>query len=199
MTKKESTEPVLVYENGLEYNVDIHKIDIWLRPYFPKIEKAFAGLGIGPLTDEYLADILYNDLAKIKRTLANEAREETPSRFLASEVARKAHSLVSVLQDVCGQLDETVVHVGLQSLLEYLSIDGNGCIVVTDDAKAELLETYRKYATTPKGIKGYQLHQAAAKAINEFKENVDIGFEDVLELFRLEDDGTIIAVPMDYE
>lgn len=199
MAKKETINPVLVYENSLEYRSDLHKIDYWLRPYFPKIEKAFAGLGIGPLTDDYLRDILYNGLAKIKQTLAAEAREETPSRFLASEVTRKAHSLVAGLQDVCDKLDETVQRVGMYMLLEYLSVDDNAHIVVTDDAKAELLETHRRYVTTPKGIKRHQLHLAAVKALNEFKNSVDTGNDDLLDLFGFGDDGEVIAVPMDYE
>jgi len=195
-------ESILIREDILEYKTDLHKIDYWiLKSHAPKIEKAFALLNIGLLTDEFLNDILFGNLSKTKETLTDQVQKEVSSRFLQSEANKNVQSLISKLSEAIEALNETAQRVGIWDLLEYLSVDENGKIRVSKDAKEELLESHRVYANTPEGIHRYKLHLRAVKAMNEFKKAMgpQLGIADIFDCFDIGEDDNVKVVPFDYE
>lgn len=199
---KVAVESILIREDILEYKTDLHKINYWiLKSHAPKIEKAFDLLNIGLLTDEFLNDILFGNLYKTKETLADQVQEEVTSRFLQSEANKNVQSLITKLSEAIEALNETVQRVGIWGLLEYLSVDENGKIRVSKDAKEELLESHRVYVNTPEGIHRYKLHLRAIKAMNEFKKAMDpcLGIADIFDCFDIGEDDNVKIVPFDYE
>lgn len=196
--KKSEVTPVIIREDRRGYETDLHKINYWLKKHFPKIEKAFAGLDIGSLTNEYLHDIIYNNMAEIKKILTSQAKQDIPSKFLQKEAINRANMLVSKLQDAYEAFDETVQHVGLWSLLEHLSVNENGCISVSDEAKANLFEKHRSYVYTVEGIQRYKAHMKAVKAIQEFVDvmNGEISTSEALDCFDISQDDKIMPVPL---
>lgn len=196
--KQNEVTPVLIREDRIGYETDLHKINYWLKKYFPKIEHTFSGLGIGLLTEEYLHDILYNNMTKIRQVLTDEAKQDMPSRFLQKEAINRANMCISKLQNVYETFDETVQHVGLWYLLEFLSINENGCIIISDESKAELLEKHRSYVYTAEGIQSYKAHMKAVKAIQEFVNamNGKISTSEALDCFDINQDDKIMSVPL---
>lgn len=199
---KPGVTPILIREDNLEYRTDIHKLEYWvLKNHASKIEKAFESLDIGPLTDEYLQDILFGNLSKTREVLTNQIEKEVTSRFLQGEVNTKVQALISKLSDAYEALNETVQRVGIWHLLEYLSVNERGKIRISEESKAELLETHRTYVNTPDGINRYKLHLKAVKAINEFKKAMDghLGNADIFDCFDIGEDDNVIVVPFEYE
>lgn len=202
MATKDNITPVLIREDQLEYNTDLHRLNHWIKPHFSKIEKAFAYLDIGPLSDEYLKDILFGSLSKTKEALRTQIQEEVTSRFLQGEANRKVQSLIGKLSETYEALDDTLQRiVGLSHLLRYLSVDERGKITISEKSKAELLETHRTYVSTPDGITRYKLHLKAVKAMNEFKNAMGsyLGNADIFNCFDIGEDDNVKVVPFDYE
>lgn len=199
---KPGVTPILIREDNLEYRTDIHKLEYWvLKNHASKIEKTFDGLNIGPLTDEYLQDILFGNLSKTKEVLTDQIQKEVTSRFLQGEVNTKEQALISKLSDAYEALNETVQRVGIWHLLEYLSVNERGKIRISEESKAELLEAHRTYVSTPDGISRYKLHLKAVKTINEFKKAMDghLGNADIFDCFDIGEDDNVIVVPFEYE
>lgn len=199
---KTSVEPILIREDILEYKTDLHKINYWiLKSHAPKIEKAFKCLNIGPLTNDFLHDILFDDLSKTKEILTSLVQKEVSTRFLKNEANKNVQSLIMVLSDVLDALNETIQRVGLLDMLEYLSVDENGKIQVSESSKLELLELHRTYVNTPEGIHRYKLHLKAVKAMNEFKKAMEpyMGIADIFDCFDIGEDDNVKVVPFDYE
>lgn len=202
MATKDNITPVLIREDQLEYNTDLHRLNHWVKPHFPKIEKAFACLDIGSLTDEYLKDILFGSLSKTKESLRTQIQKEVTSRFLQGEANRRMQSLLSKLSEACEALDDTLqCVVGLSPLLRYLSANERGKITISEESKAELLETHRTYLNTLDGITRYKLHLKAVKAMNEFKNAMGsyLGNADIFNCFDIGEDDNVKVVPFDYE
>lgn len=199
---KPGVTPILIREDNLEYKTDLHKLEYWiLKNHSSKIEKAFESLDIGPLTDEYLQDILFGNLSKTKEALTDQIQKEVTSRFLQGEANTKVQTLMGKLSDANEALNETVQRVGIWDLLEYLSVNERGKIRISEESKADLLETHRAYVNTPDGISRYKLHLKAVKAINEFKKAMSghLGNADIFDCFDIGEDDNIIVVPFEYE
>jgi hypothetical protein len=200
--KKESTAPILINEDTLGYKTDLHKINYWvIQKYASKIEREFARLNIGSLTDEFLSGILSGDLSVIRIKIKEDISKSLDSQFLGKEIERNVDVSMVRLMDISADLSSTVLLTGINDLLEYLSVDTHGHIVISEESKAELLEAHRKYLHTEDGIMRYKSHIAAAKAINSFGKSMGgrLGNSDALDTFDMGEDGLVKPIPMDYE
>lgn len=195
-------ERVLIEEDKLEYRNDLHKLEYWIiGQHGKKIEKAFERTGLGVLNDDHLSAILAGDLYTIRAAIRSEVEKILTPEYFGAEIARNVAGKTKQLEDATADLHDTVNRVAIHDLLEYLSVNEKGHIVVSDESKDALLEAHRQYLYTEEGIKRYDLHRKAVKAINAFKNAMgdELGSDDVLQAFDLDDDDNVIPVIYHYE
>jgi hypothetical protein len=142
----------------------------------------FRKLNIGPLSDEYLNDMLFHDC-----------------RLIKSQV--KGNKLSGLL-NACKEL-RYPLRFELDVLLDFISVDENENIVLTDEAIKSLRDFHSIYAITNRGAELFRAHKAAATALNEFyqlaKENIGPTIEDLTELFYINHEGKITPAPREYD
>ncbi len=198
MANKELT-PILIDEDKSSIKKDLHCLDTLILPHCPAIQKAFEGLEIAEISNEYLNDMLYGSCARIEREIAAKTSLGIGNEFSQEEVLRRARASVLMLRKAVDKLLEKCSNNGVSSLLRYLSISKNGNIVFSAKSKEEMKETYRRYVCTEKGIARRKSHENAVKAINQFRKEMG-GTIDVIELFDISiDDDSVIPVPVIYE
>jgi len=190
-------KPILIFEDKIQINRDLHDLDKRILPYCPAIQKAFERLGIGEISDNYLHDILNKSCSEIERELINKTKEEVQHQFTQPDAVNRAIVAVNKLRKAADILREKCQHGGAQSLLHYLSISENKNIVFSAQAKEELKESYRQYVSTETGIKKRKLHEEAVKALQKFKN--EINSNDVLEFFDFDENDDVMPVPVTYE
>ena len=190
-------KPILIFEDKIQINRDLHDLDKRILPYCPAIQKAFERLGIGEISDNYLHDILNNSCREIERELINKTKEEVQHQFTQPDAVNRAIVAVQKLRKAADILMEKCQYGGAQSLLHYLSISENGNIVFSAQSKEELKESYSQYVSTENGIKKRLLHEKAVKALQEFKNAINSN--DVLEFFDFDENDDVMPVPVTYE
>ena len=190
-------KPILIFEDKIQINRDLHDLDKRILPYCPAIQKAFERLGIGEISDNYLHDILNKSCSEIERELINKTKDEVQHQFTQPDAVNRAIVAVNKLRKAADILREKCQHGGAQSLLHYLSISENKNIVFSAQAKEELKESYRQYVSTETGIKKRKLHEEAVKALQKFKN--EINSNDVLEFFDFDENDDVMPVPVTYE
>ena len=190
-------KPILIFEDKIQINRDLHDLDKRILPYCPAIQKAFERLGIGEISDNYLHDILNKSCREIERELINKTKEEVQHQFTQPDAVNRAIVAVQKLRKAADILMEKCQYGGAQSLLHYLSISENGNIVFSAQSKEELKESYSQYVSTENGIKKRLLHEKAVKALQEFKNAINSN--DVLEFFDFDENDDVMPVPVTYE
>jgi len=190
-------KPILIFEDKIQINRDLHDLDKRILPYCPAIQKAFERLGIGEISDNYLHDILNKSCSEIERELINKTKEEVQHQFTQPDAVNRAIVAVQKLRKAADILMEKCQYGGAQSLLHYLSISENGNIVFSAQSKEELKESYSQYVSTENGIKKRLLHEKAVKALQEFKNAINSN--DVLEFFDFDENDNVMPVPVTYE
>lgn len=190
-------KPILIFEDKIQINRDLHDLDKRILPYCPAIQKAFERLGIGEISDNYLHDILNKSCSEIERELINKTKEEVQHQFTQPDAVNRAIVAVQKLRKAADILMEKCQYGGAQSLLHYLSISENGNIVFSAQSKEELKESYSQYVSTENGIKKRLLHEKAVKALQEFKNAINSN--DVLEFFDFDENDDVMPVPVTYE
>ena len=190
-------KPILIFEDKIQINRDLHDLDKRILPYCPAIQKAFERLGIGEISDNYLHDILNKSCSEIERELINKTKDEVQHQFTQPDAVNRAIVAVQKLRKAADILMEKCQYGGAQSLLHYLSISENGNIVFSAQSKEELKESYSQYVSTENGIKKRLLHEKAVKALQEFKNAINSN--DVLEFFDFDENDNVMPVPVTYE
>jgi len=190
-------KPILIFEDKIQINRDLHDLDKRILPYCPAIQKAFERLGIGEISDNYLHDILNKSCSEIERELINKTKDEVQHQFTQPDAVNRAIVAVQKLRKAANILMEKCQYGGAQSLLHYLSISENGNIVFSAQSKKELKESYSQYVSTENGIKKRLLHEKAVKALQEFKNAINSN--DVLEFFDFDENDDVMPVPVTYE
>ncbi|MDD4144650.1 MAG: hypothetical protein PHN68_08440 [Prolixibacteraceae bacterium] len=177
-----SQNPKLVYINETEAFRHVSLIKCVLIPILEKIKVEFLKLGIGPFTNEFLNDVLFDNCSLIK--------SQVPANKLAG------------LLIACKELQ----HPGrleLEILKDFPSIDESGEIILSDESVAAIREFNSIYAITAKGVELFEAHKRAAEALNEFyqlaKENIEPTPETLAELFLFDREGNIIPSPQEYD
>lgn len=195
-------ERVLIETDELEYKRDLHLLEYWvIGKHGKQIEKSFERAGLGALNDEYLRAILSGDLSPIRSAIRYEVEKVLTPGYFDVEIARNVAGKVKNLEDAAADLRDTVDGRGIHNLLEYLSVSERGYIFISDESKKALLEAHRRYLHTEKGIKRFNLHLKAVRALNAFKKEMgdELGCWDVLQAFDLDDNDEAIPVIFEYE
>lgn len=192
-------EKILIQEDLHEFMKNLNRLDEIVLPLCPGILKAFQSLNIAEISDDYLHDILYNSSRKIEDELLIKVSSEVPNQYLQDEALKKAIVAVEKLKKAADLLIGKCGLYNCNELLSYLSISANRNIVFTAKSKEELKETSRIYVTSKLGIKRRLLHEAAAKALNEFKDAMGDSNLDPLQMYDLDMDNNLILVPVLYE
>ena len=200
MEKKE-IKPALTYFNEVDFNGDLHKLESHIvASYSKKIEEAFEVSGLGKLNDNYLNAVLSQNLSCVRKEVENMMKEHLNPEYLPEEFTRNVNSRMRNIEIVTRNIHASVNLRGMQNLLEFLSVDENCKITVSDEDKERLKNTHRTFAVTKKGIERYNLHLAACEAINKFCEKM--GRDKAvfpMELFCVDEDNKVIPHNIYYE
>lgn len=202
MKKEETTPaPVLIFANEHDFNRDLHLIKTQIIPALNKVKAEFLKLGLGGFTDEYLKDILSNNMSLILKRLAVQIKQDAPSRFLKGAASNSAQSLLNVLNDAVNEMKKSTIISLNMMLLDFLTVDESGNIVLTDEANKKLKEHHSIFATTARSIEIYQAHAAAAKSINHFIKLAGLNkySESFAEYFVSDENGNVIPSVLDFD
>lgn len=201
MKKEKETEPVLIDVNTIELGKHLHIIRTKLLPLLEKVKTEFLKLGLGPLTDEYLEDILHNGMKLICEELGNQVKKETPSRFLQNDARKQANSLLSKLNSTLEKVD--IFAIDHAVLLDFVSVDDAGNIVLADEGIERLRDMHSTYCITEGGLELLDAHKKAAEALNRFyqmgKANLSEDTRNLEELFYFDPEGNLIPAFQDYD
>ena len=200
---KGQNKPVLVYVNEFGIRNSIHKLQEIILPAVRIVQQEFERLRLGPISDAYLKDLLINDMFTIRKEITAQIEKETPSMYLRDEARRKAEEMLGRVSAALAELDKKLDTYVIYDLLEYISVDENGNIVVTEKAIQALREANSIYVTTPKAKEMYEAHKAATKALNRFyqmiKGEITSNIVDVAGFFTIDEDDTVKPTVRDYE
>ncbi|WP_080903342.1 hypothetical protein [Parabacteroides sp. Marseille-P3160] len=197
MATQEKSKPLLIDEDTISFEKDLHLLNYLIDQYGQSIERAFARLYVGNMTDEDLQDILSNDLRRIKDKLMAHVRNEVKSKYFLQPAIDKANVIFSQLEEIADAAHNTVYHYAI-SQIELISINDKGKIVLTEVSKEELREYHRTYITTEKGRKRYKAHLAAAKALQAFVNAMDgqVSPMDALDYFDVDEADRLFPVTL---
>lgn len=199
--KKEIT-PVLLWVDQIEFDRHLHLIQKRLIPILNKIKIEFLKLGIGPMDNAFLQDILFGNFKLIKEKLTEQIKNEVPSRFVKGEAINAANKLLSRLYNASEELKLTS-NVEFSIIMDYPSVDDAGNIVLTDEAIQSLKDLNSKFCMTPRGQELLEAHRECVKALNRFyqmaKANMSDNPNELGELFDFDEEGNIIASAQDYD
>jgi len=200
MIKEKEITAILISVDQIEFNKNLHVIKNRLIPIVNKIKVEFNKIGLGPLDNPFLNDILFGSFSLIKEKLSEQINLEAPSRFLKGDAVATANRMLSKLNDACEDLTNSYE---LASFKNYLSIDAAGNVVISNEAIQELKEYHSTYCTTENGQELMTLHQAVAKALNAFyqlaKADISQDTANFVELFDFDEKGNVIPNELDYD
>lgn len=200
---EDQNKSVLVYVDEFEVRNSVHKLQGIILPAVKIVQLEFERLQLGPISDHYLKDLLFNDMSAIRKEITEQIEKETPSMYLQDEARRKAEEMLARVSAALAELDKKLDAYVIYDLLEYISVDENGNIVVTEKAIQALREANSIYVTTPKAKEMYEAHKAATKALNRFyqmiKGEITSNIVDVAGFFTIDEDDTIKPTVRDYE
>lgn len=142
-------------------------------------------------------------MSAIRKEITEQIEKETPSMYLQDEARRKAKEMLARVSAALAELDKKLDTYVIYDLLEYISVDENGNIVVTEKAMQDLREANSIYVTTPKAKEMYEAHKEATKALNRFyqmiKGEITSNIVDVAGFFTIDEDDTVKPTVRDYE
>lgn len=200
--EKGEIKPLLIDFDEVEFRRDLHKLEERIiKAHGKKIEKAFEATGQGKLTNEYLQGILKGDLTEIRKDVVNMISKVLDPEYLSNEIANNVNSKLKSLEHATMDLHAAIDLSGLHSLKEYISVTGTGKLTVSKADEKRLKEYHCKYLTTKEGIRLYELHKEACKAMNVFVTEMGdrLGLDDPLIAFGYDDNGNVIPKIYDYE
>lgn len=178
-------KPVLIKFDEMEFDRHVHLINSRLLPVLEKIKTEFLKLGIGPLTNEFLEDILFNEMMLIKEKL------------------QENKNMTVQLKPISKLLNEftEVGNMELSIIMGFPTVDGSGNIVVTDEALSDLRDFHSTYVCTERGVELLELHRKAAAAVNEFyqKAKPNIQFHEIGKILDQDINGNIVPVQYAYD
>ncbi len=196
---KGQNKPVLVYVNEFGIRNSIHKLQEIILPAVRIVQQEFERLRLGPISDAYLKDLLFT----IRKEITAQIEKETPSMYLRDEARRKAEEMLGRVSAALAKLDKKLDAYVIYDLLEYISVNENGNIVVSEKAIQALREANSIYVTTPKAKEMYEAHKAATKALNRFyqmiKGEITSNIVDLAGFFTIDEDDTVKPTVRDYE
>ncbi|HRX12792.1 MAG TPA: hypothetical protein P5210_14120 [Draconibacterium sp.] len=180
-------KPVFIKLDHMEFERHTHLINLRLIPVLNQIKAEFLKLDLGPLTNEYLEDILFEQLQLIRSRLADKEKYENRTILSRIDKLLKEFSEPGNMEIPC--------------VIGYPSVNDSGEIVFTDEAIQELKDFHSTYVCTEGGIELLELHRKAAEALNEFYQKAypNIESNELGELFDLDPSGTIIPVFREYD
>jgi len=171
-----------------------------LIPIVNKIKVEFNKIGLGPLDNPFLNDILFGSFSLIKEKLSEQINLEAPSRFLKGDAVATANRMLSKLNDACEELTNNYE---LASFKNYLSIDAAGNVAISNEAIQELKEYHSTYCTTENGQALMNALKVAAEALNKFyqlaKGDISQDTANFVELFDFDASGNVIPNILSYD
>lgn len=200
---KDQREPILIYVDEFEVRRSLSKLQEIILPAVRLVQREFERLRLDSISDAYLKDLLFNDMSTIRKEITAQIEKETPSMYLRDEARRKADEMLGRVSAALAELDKKLDAYLIYDLLEYISVDEKGNIVVTEKAIQALREANSIYVTTPKAKEMYEAHKAATKALNRFyqmiKGEITSNIVDVASFFTIDEDDTVKPTVRDYE
>jgi len=199
--KKGVIKPLLVDFEEYEYRGDLHKLEERIiKPHGKKIENAFEATGLGKLSNDYLQGIMKGDLTGIRKEITDMISKVLDPEYLSNEIANNVNGKMESLEHETRDLLSTIDMSGVAYLVYYISVSDTGEISVSDEAKESLRDYHSTFVTTEEGINRYNLHKAAAEAINTFADEMGdlLGYSEPLEAFGYEN-GRVVPRSNRYE
>ena len=198
--KKGAIKPLLVSFDEYEYRGDLHKLEKLIKAHGKKIEKAFEATGLGKLNNDHLRGILNGDLDGIRKEIADVISKVLDPVYLSREIANNVNGKMESLEHETRDLLSAIEARRVGYLVHYISVSDTGEISVSDEAKESLRDSHSTFLTTEEGINRYNLHKAAAEAINTFADEMGdlLGYSEPLEAFGYEN-GKVIPRSNRYE
>ncbi|MBZ4651335.1 MAG: hypothetical protein JG761_135 [Proteiniphilum sp.] len=199
--KKEVIKPLLVDFDKYEYRGDLHKLEERIiKPHGKKIENAFEATGLGKLSNDYLQGIMKGDLTGIRKEITDMISKVLDPEYLSQEIANNVTGKMASLEHETRSLLSAIDVGGVAYLVEYVSVSDTGEIIVSEESKKRLKDSHSTFVTTEEGINRYNLHKAAAEAINTFCNEMGdlLGNSQPLEAFGYEN-GRVVPRSNRYE
>lgn len=198
--KKGAIKPLLVSFEESEYRGDLHNLEELIKAHGKKIEKAFEATGLGKLNNDHLRGILNGDLDGIRKEIADVISKVLDPVYLSREIANNVNGKMESLEHETRSLLSAIEARRVGYLVYYISVSDTGEISVSDEAKESLRDSHSTFLTTEEGINRYNLHKAAAEAINTFADEMGdlLGYSEPLEAFGYEN-GRVIPRANRYE
>ena len=199
--KKGAIKPLLVDFEEYEYRGDLHKLEERIiKAHGKKIEKAFEATGLGNLNNDHLRGILNGDLDGIRKEIADVISKVLDPVYLSREIANNVNGKMESLEHETRSLLSAIDVGGVAYLVEYVSVSDTGEIIVSEESKESLRDSHSTFLTTEEGINRYNLHKAAAEAINTFADEMGdlLGYSEPLEAFGYEN-GRVVPGANRYE
>lgn len=198
--KKGAIKPLLVSFEESEYRGDLHNLEELIKAHGKKIEKAFEATGLGKLNNDHLRGILNGDLDGIRKEIADVISKVLDPVYLSREIANNVNGKMESLEHETRSLLSAIEARRVGYLVYYISVSDTGEIYVSDEAKESLRDSHSTFLTTEEGINRYNLHKAAAEAINTFADEMGdlLGYSEPLEAFGYEN-GRVIPRANRYE
>lgn len=199
--KKGVIKPLLVDFEEYEYRGDLHKLEERIiKPHGKKIENAFEATGLGKLSNDYLQGIMKGDLTGIRKEITDMISKVLDPEYLSQEIANNVTGKMASLEHETRSLLSAIDVGGVAYLVEYVSVSDTGEIIVSEESKKRLKDSHSTFVTTEEGINRYNLHKAAAEAINTFCNEMGdlLGNSQPLEAFGYEN-GKVVPRSNRYE
>lgn len=200
---KDQQEPILIHVDEFEVRKSLGKLQEIILPAVRIVQQEFERLRLGPISNAYLKDLLFDGMLAIRKEIMSQIEKETPSMYLQDEARRKAKEMLNRVSVTLAELDKKLDTYVIYDLLKYISVDENGYIIVTEKAIQALRDANSIYVTTPKAKEMYEAHKAATKALNRFyqmiKGEITSNIVDVAGFFTIDEDDTVKPTVRDYE
>jgi len=200
--KKEVIKPLLVDFDEVEYRNDLQRVEERIiEAHGKKIEKAFEATGLGKLNNDHLQGILKGDLTGIRKEITDMISKVLDPEYLSQEIANNVNGKMASLEHETRGLLSTIDVGDVRDLVCYISASDTGEIYVSDEAKERMKDSHSTFVTTAEGINRYNLHKAAADAINTFVDAMgdQLGHDYPMDAFRMDDDDRVIPKAYDYD
>lgn len=199
--EKGAIKPLLVDFEEYEYRGDLSRLEERIiKPHGKKIEKAFEATGLGKLSNDHLQGIMKGNLTGIRKEIADVISKVLDPVYLSREIANNVNGKMASLEHETRSLLSAIDVGGVAYLVEYVSVSDTGEIFVSEESKKRLKDFHSTFVTTEEGINRYNLHKAAAEAINTFCNEMGdlLGNSQPLEAFGYEN-GKVVPRSNRYE
>lgn len=194
-------KPLLVDFEEVYYRNDLQRVEERIiKAHGKKIEKAFEATGLGKLNNDHLQGILKGDLSGIRKAITDVISKVLDPEYLSQEIANNVTGKMARLEHETRSLLSAIDVGGVAYLVEFVSVSDTGEIFVSEESKKRLKDSHSTFVTTEEGINRYNLHKAAAEAINTFCNEMGdlLGNSQPLEAFGYEN-GKVVPRSNRYE